>query len=62
MENKDDPFQAGETLFLKEQGLPSAFDRVVTFERYDGDFALVKLFNETKRVPITSLRRPMPVW
>jgi hypothetical protein len=62
MENEDDPFQAGETLFLKEQGLPSAFDRVVTFERYDGDFALVKLFNETKRVPVAQLRRAVAVW
>jgi hypothetical protein len=60
-QSKAEPFKQGENLFLME-GLP--YDRAVVFVRYDDDpaFAWITLFLTEQRVPITSLRRAIPVW
>jgi hypothetical protein len=68
-QTKDAPFESGETLFLRQPGLPSVYDWCVTFEAYDGDdFALIKFVSpvtatsSVRRVPVKDLRRAMPVW
>jgi hypothetical protein len=55
---KDAPFREGEQIFWVDLSQPR--DALVTFERYDPDsdsLAFVKLFGDTHRVPIRSLRR-----
>jgi hypothetical protein len=58
---KAEPFQAGEEIFWRDLSFP--WDTPVVFEAYDGgEFALVRLLGDVRRVPVAELRHAMPVW
>jgi hypothetical protein len=61
-QSQEQPFRFGEEIFQRRNPPP---DLLVMFEAYDADdsrFAFVRVFNETRRVPVSSLRRAVPAY